>query len=100
MGEEAGSFPLDQLEFERSFIGIIDASTFENEVRAWNFLENIVDQTLANYPTSLAEDIALLEADDTEKTLGFNTRNCIMYRKLDKQLLAYWQDTINKVYQL
>ena len=84
MGEEADSLELDQLEFDRSFIGIIDASTFENEVRAWKFLENIVDQTLANYPTSLAEDIAILAADDKEKTLNFNKKNCVMYRKLDK----------------
>lgn len=42
---------------------------------------------MARYPTTLQEDIDLLAKDDTENTLGFNKRNCILFRKGEKEVL-------------
>ena len=66
----------------------------------WKFFETNIDECLSQYPTSLEEDIAILETDDKENTLGFNKRNCVTYRKMDKLLLHEFKDTANKVFSL
>ena len=66
----------------------------------WELFERNIDECLSKYSTSLEEDIAILEADDQQNTLGFNKRNCVTYRKMDKLLLHQWKDTANKVFSL
>ena len=54
--------PNKLLEF--NFPGLIGPSTFDNEVLMWEFFERNMEECLSLYPTSLEEDIAILEADD------------------------------------
>jgi len=48
----------------------------------------------------LEEDNAILEKDDKEDSLGFNKRNCVLYRKGEKVILHFLKDCASRVYKL
>ena len=49
-----------------------------------------MEEALARYPTTLKEDMAILEKDDKkEETLTYNQRNCVLYRSGEKEILEF-----------
>jgi len=61
----------------------------DNEKKMWKKIEEVVDESIAKYPTTLEEDNAILEKDDQEQTLSYNERNCILYRQGEKIILHF-----------
>lgn len=51
-----------------------------------------MDKALDKYPNSLEEDILILEQDTKENNLSNNEKNCILYRKIEKQILNTFKD--------
>jgi len=78
----------------KDFVKPID---IHNEVRAWTKIFQIASDALAKYPTSLEEDLKLLADEDkldpADKTLTYNTRNCVLLRVGEKKILNYLLDT-------
>jgi histone-lysine N-methyltransferase SETD3 len=56
----------------------------ENEIAALNKAVKLAKDMLAQYETTYEEDVKILE---TDKTLTFNHRNCIMMRSGEKKIL-------------
>jgi len=71
--------------------------SLENEIATWKYIDGRADAALAKYPNTLEEDNNILERDSTENFLGFNKRNCVIYRKGEKELLYYLKDCAEKV---
>jgi len=71
------------------FRGILPPSVIFNELTAWILLKLIAQKNLGNYPNTLEEDNELMEKDAKEHNLTFNQRNCIIYRRGEKQELTY-----------
>jgi len=61
----------------------------ENELQAWNKIKEVALEALTKYPNTVEEDKEILEKDDMDHHLGFNNRNCILYRKAEKDILHY-----------
>jgi len=74
------------------------------EVRMWRKIHQIATEALAKYPTTLEEDKALLAKEDTaaqgEKTLTYNTRNCVLLRVGEKKILNYLLETATNLVEL
>jgi histone-lysine N-methyltransferase SETD3 len=83
------------------YIKPIDLHT---EIRAWRKIHQIATDALAKYPTTLDEDKALLakEADlkQEERTLTYNTRNCVLLRVGEKKILHYLLDTATNLVEM
>ena len=45
---------------------------------------------LAAYPNSIEEDAEILARDDKEQYLTFNQRNCVYFRKGEKEILIWF----------
>jgi len=70
----------------------------KNEVDAWNHIDKVCDQYLAAYDTTIEEDTKILTEDDANgNQLGFNKRNCVLYRKSEKGVLLWMKDVVVKV---
>ena len=75
----------------------------DNEARTWKHIEELVDETLARYKTTLEEDLDILERDEEAKEeckLGAIKRNCIIYRKNEKLILYFLKVCANKFHRL
>jgi protein-histidine N-methyltransferase len=59
--------------------------SIENEIGAWRLIDQAATATLKGYSTSILEDIQLLK----DQNLTTNQRNCIIYRKSEKEILQY-----------
>lgn len=74
------------------------------EVRAWRKIHQIATEALSKYPTTLEEDKALLAKEDAaakeEKTLTYNTRNCVLLRVGEKKILHYLLETATNLVEL
>lgn len=74
------------------------------EVRAWRKIHQIATDALAKYPTSLEEDKALLVKEDAleqaERSLTYNTRNCVLLRVGEKKILHYLLDTATNLVEI
>ena len=85
----------------KDFVKPID---LHNEVRAWTKIFQIASDALAKYPTTLAEDLKLLADEDAlapaDKTLTYNTRNCVLLRVGEKKILNYLLDTAQNLSEL
>jgi hypothetical protein len=83
------------------FVKPIDLHT---EVRAWRKIHQIATEALAKYPTTLDEDKALLAKEDeaapADKTLTYNTRNCVLLRVGEKKILNYLLDTATNIVEI
>ena len=59
---------------------------------------------LSAYPTTLEADKALLSANDaaasSDKTLTYNTRNCVLFRITEKKILNYYINTAINLIEL
>ena len=69
----------------------------ENELAAWKLISQACQEALDRYPNTLKEDIELLKKDDEEHNLGFNIRNCIMFRKGEKYIYHFFKDCALRV---
>ena len=72
----------------------------ENEAAAWKLISKVADEALAQYPTTLEEDVQILAKDNAEHSLAQNKRNCVLYRKMDKEVLYFLKDSAQKVAEL
>ena len=83
------------------FVKPIDLHT---EVRAWRKIHQIATEALAKYPTTLDEDKALLAKEDAatpaDKTLTYNTRNCVLLRVGEKKILNFLLDTATNIVEI
>ena len=71
-----------------------------NEITAWSLIKDVAQAELDLYPTTNDEDADILANDLKNKSLGFNARNCIAYRKTEKELLNYLVKISTKVHNL
>lgn len=63
----------DLLDAESRFWGRnIEPFTTDNEAKAWQYIQECVVLAQRGYPTTLEEDIKILEQDDEHKTLSDN----------------------------
>ena len=69
--------------------GEFQKASKESELEAWQYIAKLCDLTLERYPTTLEEDIELLESDDISSFLGHNKRNCVLLRKGEKEILHF-----------
>ena len=72
--------------------GILPKISKENEAAAWRFINRLADRALKKYPTTLIEDVQLLNQDKGETKLTPNIRHCIMFRKTEKVILHFLKD--------
>lgn len=61
-----------------------------NEAMAWSKIKSIVVEALGKYPTTLDEDYEILKND---KSLTYNTRNCVLLRVGEKKILHFVNNT-------
>lgn len=94
--EHNGEEPDPEL-IKQQLNGYLPKISVKNEIAAWNLITSVVDACLAKYPTTIEEDIELLKQDESTNTLGFNKRNCILYRKGEKQVLNSLKDVSKRV---
>ena len=67
----------------------------------WRHIDKVCDEALKRYPTTLEEDIELLRRDqENAGALSYNKRNCILYRKSEKEVLYFFKDCASKVEKL
>ena len=62
----------------------------DNEAKAWFRIKNLMEESLGKYPTTLSQDYEILK---TDKTLTYNTRNCVLLRVGEKKILHFLKDT-------
>jgi len=72
----------------------------KKEAEAWSEIKTIVQTAIQQYPTTLQEDIIILQKDIKENKLGQNKRNCIKYRKNEKIMLHFLLKCAEKVDEL
>ena len=65
---------------EACFRGYLPPVDKDNELTAWLYIKELAQKALDNYPNSLSEDIEMIKQDDSDEKLGFNKKNCIIYR--------------------
>jgi len=82
------------------FKGVLAPFKIDNELATWNLIKETAQQDLDKFPNSLQDDIDLLAKDDEDHNLTFNKRNCIIYRKGEKELLHYIILSAQKVDEL
>ena len=89
-----------RMSVQMSFDGHLAEVSKSNELAAWDVIVKACDLVLSNYPTTLHEDIAILQQDDKDGALGFNKRNCILFRKGEKVVLHFFKHQATKVKKL
>lgn len=63
------------------------SKTVDLEVRVWNRLYQRVKDILPKYPTSLEQDLEILQKDKAEQHLTVNERNIIVLRVSEKRII-------------
>ena len=84
----------------RAFKGYLPGITRENERDAWRHINEVVDEALSRYDTTMEEDDLQLAADDKRlegELLSVNNRNCILYRKSEKAILHFLKECAKRV---
>jgi len=83
----------DDVDVQDAFKGHLLKISKENETAVWHLIDKVCDNALEKYTTSLEDDIATLQKDEDEGiAMGFNKRNCILYRKGEKVILHFLKD--------
>ena len=59
----------------------------------WNYIIKTCKLHLGRYGTSVEEDQALLDKDDTENGWTGNERTCVIYRHGEKRVYHHWIET-------
>ena len=57
----------------------------KNELAVWKKIKEYCEDGLAQYPTTIEEDLEILKRED----LTFNQRNCVLFRHGEKEILAF-----------
>ena len=88
----------DDIDVQEAFKGHLAKQSKENEMAVWKLIDKVCDHSLAQYSTTLDEDIKLLEEDDeNDNKFEFNKRNCILFRKGEKVILHFLKDMATRV---
>ena len=66
-----------------------------NEVKTLSRLKEKSLTSLASYPNTLEEDNELLAKDAEKQHLTFNQRNCVLFRKGEKEILNWFIELAN-----
>ena len=82
-----------------AFTGYLPPISLYNELETWDLIIQVADEALGFYPTMLNEDIQILE-DTKDKKMNMNIRNCIMFRKNEKEVYQNLKDCAGKVKEL
>ena len=90
----------DDIDVQDAFKGHLLKLSKENETAVWKLIDQVCDNALAKYTTTSAEDVAILAKDDEDGALGFNRRNCVLYRKGEKAILEFLKDCAQRVFKL
>ena len=91
----------DDIDVQDAFKGHLLKISKENETAVWDLINKVCDNALKAYSTTLEEDIEILKKDDEDGgQLGFNKRNCVLYRKGEKVILHFLKDCADRVFKL
>ena len=88
----------DDIDTQEAFKGHLLKISKENEKAAWVLIDGVCDILLSKYKTTLDEDTEILKKDEVEgnpygsAALGFNKRNCVLYRRGEKVILHFLKD--------
>lgn len=82
------------------FKGVMPKYDLATEVAAWNLIKVLVQQLLNRFPNTIEEDIQIIQKDDAEHNLTFNEKNCVLFRKREKQMLHYFIFCADKANEL
>ena len=82
------------------FKGYLQSFSRENEADCWRHISQIANESLNKYPTTIQDDNKILEEDDKKPSLGKNKRNCVLFRKIEKEIFHYLRDCARKVESL
>lgn len=63
-----------------------------NERKVLKTIDRLASEALVKYPCSLQKDEQLLAEDDLKQNLSFNERNCVLFRKGEKEILHFYKD--------
>ena len=75
-------------------ISLITCISHTNETATWRKILKEANEALNKYPTTLEDDLEILEED---KSLTRNLRNCIMFRKNEKVVLHFLKDCAESI---
>ena len=79
----------------------VPAISKANERKVWLRIKDMAEEALARYPHTLEEDREMLAADTPEYTnLTFNTRNIVLFRSGEKEILTFLIDMADFVLNL
>jgi hypothetical protein len=73
----------------------ISVMSISNELKVLGKLKEKSLASLAGYPNTLEEDNDLLAKDDEKQFLTFNQRNCVLFRKGEKEILNWFIELVN-----
>ena len=82
-----------------AFTGYLPPTSLYNELDTWDLITQVADEALGLYPTFLNEDIQILE-DTKDKKMNMNIRNCMIFRKNEKEVYQNLKDCAEKVKEL
>jgi hypothetical protein len=64
------------------------------------FIKKLAINALMAYPTTLEEDLTILEHDKIDSYLSLNQQNCLIYRINEKKVLHFLRRTARRVDKL
>ena len=85
---------------QNMFDGRLEPISIDNELAAWNVIDKTCDKGLRRFSTTLQQDTQILKQDDEEHTLSFNKRNCILFRKGEKEIFHFYKECNVKINKL
>lgn len=90
--------PDAEMDLPSIFRGFLDFVSPANEIAAWQLIARAADKRLAEYETSMEQDVAII-VEIKQKGLEFPPaqENCIMLRLDDKTLLEFLKETAARV---
>ena len=86
----------------KEYVGNIFEEPFDllTESSAWYLILWTVEDALRMYPTTLQEDLEILEKDEQDPKLTYNEKNCILLRRNDKIVLESVKETAFNILEL
>ena len=75
------------IEYKAENLSVI---SIKNESKILSKIKQMSETYLAAYPNSIEEDTEILARDDKEQYLTFNQRNCVYFRKGEKEILIWF----------
>lgn len=68
----------------------LNVLSVHNELKVHQKLKSYSEFYLQSYPNDLEQDDKLLAQDDKQQFLSFNQRNCVLFRKGEKEILHWF----------